>query len=131
MNFISRTSQNTDAITFIVDLCVIPHFRVGLSRAVHSADCRLDSSVKWSHLSSIVSYRHTNLGLLKSFKHSSESLLFLFDCEFARHPLCTELLHTKYTFNIWLTHSFDFFRVSDISINFTLRSSQIILWTFL
>jgi hypothetical protein len=62
--------------------------------------------------------------------HIINTLLIFIDCEHAWQLLCTQLLHVqKFMYNVFNTF-FYIFRVSAISINFTLRSFKIILWTF-
>ncbi|KAK9883765.1 hypothetical protein WA026_001952 [Henosepilachna vigintioctopunctata] len=93
-------SQNTDAITFPADCFVFPHFGAGSSCAVYSDDCRLDFGVKlWSHVSSFVTYRSKNSGLLSlvNFKHCSESSICrcFWSKVSLRQPLCIELSQTQ------------------------------------
>ena len=57
MNKIPCVFQNTEAETLPADACIFGHFGWLSPAAVHSADCRFDSGVKWwIHDSSIVTY---------------------------------------------------------------------------
>ena len=54
-----------EAITSPADFCVFGHFGRLSPAAVHSADCQVDSGVKWwIHVSSIVTYLRKNSFLL-------------------------------------------------------------------
>ena len=64
MNKIPCTSQNAEAKTLLVDVCVYGHFGRLSPAAVYSANCRFDSGVNWwIHVSSIVTYLHKTLFL--------------------------------------------------------------------
>ena len=133
MNIVPCASQNADGIMLWADLCVFSRFGVGLSRAIHSADSRLDSGVKWwSDVSSIIPYRRINSGLIRlnSFKHSSKSSIcccFWSIVSLRWTHFAQSFRIPKYSFKMCPKGSF---KVSDISINFNLRWSKIILWTF-
>ena len=61
MNQIPCTSQNTEAQTMPADVCVFGCFGRLSPAAVHSADSRFDSGLKWwIHVSSIVIYLRKN-----------------------------------------------------------------------
>ena len=76
MNKIPCAYKNTEIKTLPVDVCVFGQFGQLSPAAVHSADCRFDSGVKWwIHVSSIVTYLRKNSFLLheNSCKQHSES----------------------------------------------------------
>ena len=61
MNEIPRASQNTEAKNLPADVYIFGRFGRLSDAAVHSADCRFDSGVKWwIHVSSIVTYLRKN-----------------------------------------------------------------------
>ena len=99
MNKIPCTSQNIDAKTLLVDVCIFGRFGRLSPAAFHSDDCQFDSGGKlWIHVSSIVTYLCKKIFLLhwNSFRQRSKSLthrLFLIDCEQMRQPLSTQLSH--------------------------------------
>ena len=87
MNKIARASQNTEAKTLPADVCVFARFGWLLPTAVHSADCRFDSVVKWwIHVSSIVTYLRKISFLLRWKQLQTtlwivDTLLFLVYCK--------------------------------------------------
>ena len=136
MNKIPCASQNTEVKTLSTDVCVFGCFGRLLPAAVHSADCWLDSGVKWCiHVSSIVTYLRKISFLLhwNSFKQYSESsTCWCFwstvnkcDTDF-EHSFPIDNVHAKW----WIYLSSDIFNSSTISRNFNLRSPKRSLWRF-
>ena len=136
MNKIPCTSQNMEAKTLSADVCVFGHFGQLSLAAIHSADCRFDSRVKWwIHVSSIVMYLCKNFFLLSwnSSKQHSESLMhFCFWSTVSKRSTHFEdsFLIDKCSCKMVNTLSFDMFNSSAISCNFNLQSTKTNLWSF-
>ena len=74
MNKIPCASQNMEAKTLPADICVFHHFGWLWPAAVHSADCRFDSGMKyWIHVSSTVTYLSFLLCRNSCKQHSESS----------------------------------------------------------
>ena len=126
MNKIACASQNTEVKSFPVDVCVFGHFGWLSPAAVHSANCRFDSGVKWwIYVSSIVTYlrKKSFFGALKQLQimHSIvDALLF-----FMNFPI------DKCSCKMLITQPSDILSSSAISRNFNLRSVKTSSWSFL
>ena len=136
MNKIPSASQNTEAKTLPADVCVFGHFGQLSSAAIHSADCRFDSGVKWwIHVSSIVTYLYKNSFLFhwNSCKQCSELLTCRFWPTVSKcgNHFEHSFLIDKSSCKMVNTLLSDIFNSSAISCNFNLRSAKTSLRSFL
>ena len=130
-------SQNMEVKTLTADVCIFDHFGWVSSAAVHSADCRFDSKVKWwIHVSSIVTYLHKKSYLLHWNSSKQRSELSTHCC--FRSTVNKRNTHFEYSFLIdkcsckmGNTLPFDIFNSSAISRNFNFQSAKTSLWSFL
>ena len=137
MNKIPCASQNAEAKTLPADICIFGHFgRLSLA-AVHSADCRFDSGVRWwVHVSSIVTYSCKNFFLLcwNSCKQCSELLMCC--CFWSTVSKCSNHFEHSFLIDKCLckmvnTLPSDIFNSSAILRNFNLWLAKMSLWSFL
>ena len=137
MNKILCASQNTKAKTLHADVCIFNCFRWLSSAAVHSADCPLDSRVKWwIHVSSIVTYLRNNSFLLhwNSCKQCSESSMcccFWLTVSKRNTHFQHSFLIDKCSCKMVNTLSSGILNFSAISHNFNLRLAKTSFWSFL
>ena len=123
-------SQNTEPITFPIDYCSFGRFGRASPVAVHSDDDR------YIHVSSIVTYRRINSGLLRlnMATHCSESSTrSYFRLAVRIRGTCFEqsFLMDKCSCHITPTRSFHILTMSANFRNFTLPSFKTILWIIL
>ena len=116
------------------DMCIFGRFGRLSSAAVHSADCRFDSRVKWwIHVLFIVTYLRKNSFLLRwnNYKQHSESSTH---CWFwsTVSKRGTQIEHSfpidKCSCEMVNTLPFDIFISTAISCIFNLRSAKTSLW---
>ena len=131
------TNNATEAKTLPADVCVFGCFGQFWSAAVHSADCRFDSRVKWwILLSSIITYLHKNSFLLcwsscKQCSESSTSCCFWLTVSKRGTLFEHSFLIDKCSCKMVNTLPSDIFNSSAISHNFNLRLAKTNLWSSL
>lgn len=136
MNIIPCASQNADTIILPADCCVFGRFGRLSPAACHSADCRFDSGVKWwIHVSSIVMYQRKNFDLLrvnmsKQLFESSIRCCFCSGVSKRGTYLENTFFIPKCSCIMVCTLPADIFRMSAISLTFTLRSDIMIFSVF-
>ena len=124
-----------EAKTLPTDVCDFGHFGQLSPAAVHSADCRFNSRVKWwIHVLSIVTYLHRNSFLLhwNSCRQHSKSSMRCFWLIMSKRG--THFEHSFLMDKCWCkivnTLPSDIVNSSAISHNFNLQLAKMSLWSF-